>query len=413
MSSTYFRKKYALGVLPTLALGFLGWLFWPAIESQSTELGPGAPTGAEVEIATEVAGTPVTRADLSLRAQATGYTSAWRSVDVTTEMAGKVAWRGVRESQSVEEGAELLHLQDDIYRIELAEAEADLLKAKAQHAVSLAFEESQETRSSEPSSTKTRDANLGLAEHELDQESETYTETTSRHREFDSILDGSRRVEVRAAVSGLAQAEQRAARARLSLERTRILAPFAGRIAEIDAEIGQNLPSGHSCLVLLDESRVKVEVDVLGSDIVWLRPGVTAEIRVPALDDQIFEGKIHTISPQIDPETGTGRVTVAVTNHHGRLMPGLFAFAELEVRRLPNRITVPADALLSRQGRELVFRLEDGHALWTYVKTGVRAQGLVEIVEGLSDTDIVAVGGHLALAHEATVTLANNEPVRP
>jgi len=62
--------------------------------------------------------------------------------------------------------------------------------------------------------------------------------------------------------------------------------------------------------------------------------------------------------------------------------------------------------VLVRQGRDLVFRIENGRAQWTYVTLGQRSGDAVEITEGLQPGDTLAVAGHYALAHEAPVNVA-------
>ncbi len=168
-------------------------------------------------------------------------------------------------------------------------------------------------------------------------------------------------------------------------------------------EPGQQIAAGQALLTLLEDERLEVDVDVLEADVVRLHPGAPARVRVPALDDLVLEGTVHTINPLVDPETGTGRVTVILPNPRGRLMPGLFAYVELETGRLANRLQVPVAAVLERQDRQLVFRIEDGRALWTYVTTGARSGDWVEITDGLAEGDRVAVKDHFALAHEAPV----------
>ena len=118
-----------------------------------------------------------------------------------------------------------------------------------------------------------------------------------------------------------------------------------------------------------------------------------------------FEGAIYTINPSIDPDTGTGRVTVTLPNPGRRLVAGLFAYVELESGRLPMRLAVPTDAVLVRQGRDLVFRIEEDIAKWIYVTTGPASGNHVEIVEGLQPGDIVAVAGHYSLAHDTPVEI--------
>jgi HlyD family secretion protein len=171
---------------------------------------------------------------------------------------------------------------------------------------------------------------------------------------------------------------------------------------------------------------MKVTVDVLEEDLVRLQEGATARVHVPALEgngsapmsdaesealpaspnEATFEGRVHAINPQVDVQRGTGRVTVAIPNPDGRLVAGLYATVRLETARLDGRLVVPADAVLVRQGRDLVFVVEAGRAQWTYVDLGARSGEVVEITSGLSPSDTVAVDGHFALAHDAPVEIA-------
>ncbi len=113
----------------------------------------------------------------------------------------------------------------------------------------------------------------------------------------------------------------------------------------------------------------------------------------------------------MDAERGTGRVTVAIPNPDNQLLAGLYATVRLETHRLPDRLVVPTDAVLVRQGRDLVFVVRDGRAQWTYVEVGTRSGNFVEITDGLQPGDIVAVDGHFALAHDAPVAPGDPQPV--
>jgi len=214
---------------------------------------------------------------------------------------------------------------------------------------------------------------------------------------------GCERAAVQAVTSGLVQAEQRLERARLALSRRAVTAPFAGRIADLQVEAGQHVGPGQTAVSIIDDSRMKVEVDVLESDLVGVSVGGTALVRVPSHDDAVFQGVVHSINPRIDTRTGTGRVTVVVSNPQRWLMSGLFAYVALETGRLGDRLVVPAEAVLVRQGRDLVFRPSNGRAEWVYVTVGRRSGDEVEIIDGIREGDSIAVSGHYALAHDAPV----------
>ena len=361
------RPWQIAGVLLVLCcVGLAGYALWPDSEADGArdldERPEVPPETAEIEVIV------VEPRDFPLRSEATGFLVPWREADVSAELGGFVTQRYVEEGSRVEEGELLLKLDDRQYTLALKEAEANLLKTQAEYM-----------------------ADYGSVPR------------------GDSVrINGSDKAVDAAAISqvvrGVTQAENAVTRARLNLQYTNIRAPFSGRVADLEAEVGQRVGGGQTVLRILDDRRMKVEVAVVESEMVKMRPGATALIRITALDDAVVEGRIHSVNPSVDRELGTGRVTVTVPNPQGRLVSGLFAYVALETERLSERIVVPSVAVLVRQGRDLVFTVKNGKAQWTYVTVGAKSGGQTEILDGLEPGDHVAVSNHFALAHDAPVT---------
>lgn len=387
-------------LLATLVTGGLAWSSRSPSEASVPVPASSVQVAAEPRAA-RVEAVRARRADLPVRVEATGYLEPWRKVEVRADLAGRVVQRSVEEGGAVAAGALLVRLDDREHLVALEEARAELLKSQAFYAVNY---EQPAPRQVRPAPAAANDEIQRL--EKLVEEGllpRRSLDDARRRAEADRLLTGSHQGEVRAVTSGVVQAEQRVERGRLVLERTRILAPFAGRVADLAVEAGQQVGPGDALMTLLQDDRLKVDVDVLEADIVRIRQGAPARVRIPSADGLVLEGAVHTINPRIDPETGTGRVTVAIPNPRRLLLTGLFTAVELEAERLPDRLVVPASALLVRQGRDLVFRIEEGRAVWTYVQVGRKAGGLAEVLDGLSPGDIVATGGHFSLAHEAPV----------
>ncbi len=387
--------------------GLLLYAFWPVLTGQEEARRPEDVQASAPPVVVEAV--VVQPVDFPLQAEATGTLAPWRRTEISAEISGRVVERRIKEGDRVRAGQVLLVLDDREARLALAEAEAALLKARSEYAVQLS-----QTGTAAVDSTRLAEARRAwhaaqeaYARGEID---EAALDEARRRYEALLLLSGAQREAVRRVVTGLAEAEQRVARARLQLNRTRIRAPFAGRVADLKVEVGQHVGPGQVLLTLLDDRRMKVEVDVLEADLVHIRPGASAWVRLPALDDTVVTGVVHTINPQIDPKTGAGRVTVAVPNPEGRLLAGMFAYVALETRRLPNRLVVPTEAVLVRQGRDLVFVIRRGRAQWTYVTTGPRSGDYVVLLDGVASGDTVAVSGHHALAHDAPVQVAAIRP---
>lgn len=408
-------------LLLLLPLLFFVWLFGPVSDDATAR-----PTIHIEEVTTRVSVAAAERVSLPIFAETTGTLAPWRRVEAKVETGGRIVKRWVDEGQQVAAGTPLLSLFDEDARIELAEAEADLLQIRARYAVFIDIEQgAQERRDTDEacinaSTSDCAGAGLKQAEEEVleaqdlfDQGliSEEVLRRIRRRYNTTLMLGGEHREDVQAATTGLTQAELRVQRAQSALDRTVLRAAFAGRVADVQVEIGQQLSRGETCLQILDDSRMTVDVDVLEADIVHLRPGAPAQIRVPALGQKWLSGVVESINPQVDPATGSGRARVLIDNPDGLLMPGLFTFVRLQIQVLDDRLVIPEQAVILRQGRELVFRIEEDRALWAYVDTGSRSGDRVEIRSGLSDSELVAVSGHFALAHESRVSIVDSQVI--
>lgn len=215
------------------------------------------------------------------------------------------------------------------------------------------------------------------------------------------------------AKSNLDQQEVVLREAELDLARTRVTAPFPGRVASLAVGPGQWVSPGDEMMTIVDLDPIKIEAQVLDGDVGFLEAGRRARVRFSAYPGEEFVGRVVTINPVIDPGTRTSKVTVQITNSDGRILPGMYARVSLEAQRFPDRIMVPREAILERDRRAMVFVHEDGRAKWRYVTTGLENETHIEIVAH-PDTDEVLAGehvltaGHYTLYHDAPVQLVES-----
>lgn len=379
--------RYWHGAVLLLVLAVLGLILyglWPVLTGQAGDEAAAEEAEAPSSMA-QVEAVVARRTDFPLRTQASGHLQPWQRASLHAEASGQVRELTVQEGDRVSEGGLLARLENQEEKIALKEARAELLEAQAEYRAKYEGEGPALAVSGDSTSVS---------------------------------VEGERRA-TQAAVSGLTAARQAVAQARLNLERTRITAPFAGRVADLrgggeDGTIseGQYVSSGQEICTLLQDRRMKVEVSVLESDLVHVEEGASARVHVPALGPRadstaLFDGTVSAVNPQVDPKAGTGRAVVAIPNPERRLVSGLYANAWLETERLEGRVVVPQDAVLVRQGRDLVFVIEGGRAQWTYVELGARSGERVEITKGVAPGDTIAVDGHFALAHDAPVRVTD------
>jgi len=370
----FFPFIAGLAILGILAVG-AWWRLWPdaATAADSTAAAGATETSAGTTFSTEVAipveGAEVVQGPLILSVSAAAQSAAARETNILAQVNGRVMRLPVRENQTVRAGQILLQIDSTEYAMDFARAEALYAQAEASFRELTLFD--------------------------------------------DQITDSAVRAErsrVARARSGLDREAVNVRVARLQLERSTVRAPFAGRVASIQIVEGQNVRAGDELLTVVDLDPIRVETEVLESEIGWLAEGRGAAVTFAAFPGEVFRGTIETINPMVDRDTRTARVTVRLPNRDGRVLPGMYARVALEARRFEDRILVPRAAILERDRRTMLFVYEDGLAKWRYVTTGLQNDSLIEIVRH-PDTEMVRAGetvltnGHYTLIHDARVTV--------
>lgn len=326
------------------------------------------------DVAIPVKGVAAVRDTLVVSVTAAGQAEGWKKTVVVAQVAGRIASLPVRENDAVGPGRALLGLDAAEYGLAVEEAQASLRQAQA-----------------------------------------AYREATLLDEEIRDARVRADRAAFARSKTGVDAAEVRLRRAQLDLSRTRLSAPFNGRVANMKVVPGQWVRAGDELMTIVSLDPIRVEVQVLESEVGLLQPGRKARVSFAAFPTP-FTGTVETINPVVDGGTRTAKVTVVVPNPGGRILPGMYARVALEAQRFADRVLVPRSAVLERDRRTMLFvydgRGSQGLAKWRYVTTGRQNDSLVEIVPN-TDTDSVKPGevvlteGHYTLIHDARVRLSD------
>ncbi len=382
------QSRTTLGLLTVLILlGAASYGVWTRLgpESEPTEEEPEmSEAEAEVvesvvqqfntEIPTPVVGVPVVRDTLRISVIAKARAEALREVKVTAQVSGIVQSIRVRENQQVRAGELLIRMDTTDYALNLADARAARERAEV-------------------------DFEVRLLQDEMIEDPELRAARAARAR----IL------------TGLSAAEVNVRRAEIEMAKTRVTAPFAGRIADLKVVEGQYVGGGTELLTVVTIDPIKVSVSALETAVVDLEEGRGASMVFSALPDTTFTGRIETINPKVDLETNTTRVTVLLPNPNGRIRPGMYADARLEARQVPDVILVPRSAIRETEDRRThLFVEQEGRAKWIYVPLGRMNETLVELLgepgsqEWVEPGWTVLIDGHQSIIHDAAVQLVED-----
>jgi RND family efflux transporter MFP subunit len=170
-----------------------------------------------------------------------------------------------------------------------------------------------------------------------------------------------------------------------------IRAPFGGHIKERMVTAGQYLRVQSPVMVIVNTDPLRVRLKVPEKMAGWIAVGQPVTVTVEAYPDRTFEGAIARINPSVDPQTRSFDVEALLENRSGILKPGFFVKSRISSRQVATMLLVPAQAVRYTYGVYKVFTVQGASLKEREVKLGDRAEDAVEIVEGLTDRERVAV----------------------
>jgi Cu(I)/Ag(I) efflux system membrane fusion protein len=189
-------------------------------------------------------------------------------------------------------------------------------------------------------------------------------------------------------------------------ENIAIPAPASGFVIEKDVVEGASVEAGARLFRIAALSKVWVEAELYEADLAHVQVGQSATVTLDYLPGHAYEAKVAYVYPYVDPTVRTGRVRFELANKELELRPGMFASVELE-GATEARLQVPAAAVVYTGPRRLVFvDLGDGRFRPQEVRLGSEANGMYEVLSGLSAGDSVATSGVFLIAAEARISTA-------
>ena len=330
--------------------------------------------------------------------RATGYTEALREMSIISKQGGQITELPIRENMFVERDQLLLALNSDEQSQAFIDAKNLYTSKLSQYAVELGFDSSTSANILEKAEEHFQ---VSMAE-ELER-----VDRQTKNREAD-VTDNSttyNRLWLIAGRVGLITAWTNLERARLTLEQTRLYAPFDGHIVNLKLSKENWIKIGEEVLQLIDLDQVVVNSRVLESEMRHINMGAPAQVIFVAYPDTVYTGTVDVIRSMVDPETGTCEVRILIDNPDFRLKPGMFANAQIAARVYNHRLVVRTDAILNRDERDVVFVVENGLAKWQYIASDLKNEIYTEILKGVQEGDSVIVSGHYNLAHDTPVAV--------
>ena len=187
------------------------------------------------------------------------------------------------------------------------------------------------------------------------------------------------------------------------LEATPFHAPVDGTVTALHVRKGGHVREGGSVMRLQDFSKLWANIDVPVRDIGFLKTGTPATVTLPETG-QTYQSEIDFIHPVNDPQSRTVTVRLVLDNPDGALKPDTYVDAVFDADT-QSRLAVPREAVLyGKDGAYVIEALGDGYFRPVMVETGITANGLTAITDGLSDGMTIVQSGQFMLDSESNLT---------
>ncbi len=208
---------------------------------------------------------------------------------------------------------------------------------------------------------------------------------------------------------GALQAQLTAARVRLqqaerNIAKARITSPVSGKVDERRISVGDYVKAGTPLFHIVTLDRLRVRLPFPESLGARLHVGLPARLNTPVAPGSEVSGKITDIRPEITRTNRAINVIIDLDNP-GDWEPGASVTGAVRVALHKGVIVVPEISVVRRPAGTVVYVIDDGRARQRVVKTGLRRDGVVEILSGLKAGEQVAVDGAGFLTDGAAVEM--------
>jgi membrane fusion protein (multidrug efflux system) len=181
--------------------------------------------------------------------------------------------------------------------------------------------------------------------------------------------------------------------AELRVDYTEIKAPISGIVSQRLIKAGNMVKVDQPTFQVTDFDPLLAVLHVPEKELSKLRVGFPARLAADAVPDSEFKGKISLISPIVNADTGTFKVTVEVNDKTRQLKPGMFARVQVVYDTHENTLLVPKSAILTEDSEAWVFTVDSGTVTKREVIIGFSNSTHVEILSGLSAASQVVTTG--------------------
>jgi len=193
-----------------------------------------------------------------------------------------------------------------------------------------------------------------------------------------------------------------------------LTAPASGIVQSIGVREGQFVSAQTEAFRIADLTSVWVLADLYEDEVPWVREGDVAEVSLHGLPGEPLQARVDYLYPYLEGKTRTQKVRLRLRNPGLKLKPDMYADVTLRAARRVEAVTVPESAIVRSGTRATVFVVRaPGRFEPREVRTGVAADGNVQVLDGLAAGEDVVVSSQFLIDSESKLREAAAKLVAP
>lgn len=199
--------------------------------------------------------------------------------------------------------------------------------------------------------------------------------------------------------------------AKLQLTESEIRSPIDGVIAKRYVKAGNMIQEFDPLFYVVRQNELHGIVHLPEQQLASLQLNQSATITSNLNSEQAATARVIRISPVVDAQSGTFKVTLLLPNSDDKFKAGMFTRAELQYDTHQNVTVVPFSAVINQDDKYAVYTVNEGKASLNNIKIGYQQNGLVEIIDGVNQGDEIVVRGQHNLKDQSDVEVINSAEI--
>jgi len=366
----------------------------------------------EEEIIIPVRTALVEKGEVNSFLKVTGVVEANETVRVTSEIMGQAKEVKVKNGEEVNRGDILIALGDEQIKIQVAQAQATLDSVQASSDKIISGARPQVIKQAESAllqAKMNRDSveenylrmkklftEKAISEQQYEQAKNQYeiadVQYQSAQESYELVIEGAAEEDIKSVEAQVRQAKAALDMARYQLKNTQITAPISGKVTSISVSSGEMISPSVPLLSIIDVSRIFVKVGISEKDISKIEIGQKVDLGIDAFPEEKFRGEVVSKGVAVDQISKALEVKIEIVQPETDIPIGVFARGDILVKTNQNALIVPSSALTRKKTGIYVYVIEEGIARQKEVVLGIIQDERVEILDGLSEEEIVVLG---------------------